>query len=157
MNKKPYRFASGNMSTGSCVLKITYDDKKYVIAKCKQGYDGLKRIENGLNAFISTGNNNPAGIYFHLYNYVKKHPHKSFKVEVLLETDNVYQLLVREQEELYNGMSDRRFMNNQTEAYIPAYDETKTAYGWIPTHAVLNFKNWMKKNKPPVKRSPKRS
>lgn len=153
MKQRPYTIASGRMIVGSCVLKITYDGKKYVIAKCKAGYDGLKRIENGLNAFIRGGTNNPEGIYFHLYNYVKKHPNKNFHVEVLLESDSAYQLLVREQQELYIGMNDRSFLNNQTKAYIPAYNDVNMAYGWIPGHAYMNFQNWLKKNKPPVKRS----
>lgn len=149
MKPKPYVFASGRMDVGSAVMKIVYDNKKYVIAKCKTAYNSLKSIENGLNAFIRGGVNNPDGIYFHFFNYIKKHPHKDFRVEVIKESDNPYELLVIEQQELYRGMFDRSFMNNQTEAYIPAYNEDNQAYGWIPAHAVLNFNNWLKKNKPP--------
>ena len=152
MKKRPYTIA-GPFQVGSCVVKITYDGKKYVIAKCKAAYDSIKRIENGLNAFIRGGNNNPDGLYFHLYNYVKKHPHKDFKVEILLESDNAYELLKREQIELNAGVNDRRFLNNQTYAYLPPYNEDNKAYGWIPPHAVLNYNNWLKKNKPPVKQS----
>lgn len=147
MKQKPYVIASGHDKHGSCVVKITYDDKKYVIVKCKQAYDALKRIENGLNAFIRGGTNNPNGLYFHLYNYVKKHPHKEFKIQILLESDNAYKLLKLEQTELDAGKTNKAFLNNQTEAYIPAYNEDNRAYGWIPPHAVLNFNNWLKKRK----------
>lgn len=156
MQAKPYVFASGNMKVGSCVAKIVYDNKKYVIVKCKLAYNSLKNIENSLNAFIRGGKNNPDGLYFHFFNYIKKHPHKDFTVKVLLESDNAYELLKLEQQELYNGLSDRSFMNNQLEAYIPAYNEDNRAYGWIPGHAVLNFRNWQAKNRPPAKKAKKK-
>lgn len=148
MKEKPYTIASGAMLTGSCVLKITYDGKKYIIVKCKEAYGSIKRIENALNGFVRGGVNNPEGLYFHFYNYIKKNPHKDFKVDVLLESDNCYELLKREQAELNAGISNKAFMNNQTIAYIPAYNDINRAYGWIPGHAVLNFNNWFKKNKP---------
>jgi hypothetical protein len=119
-----------------------------VIVKCKEAYSSLKRIENGLNSFIRGGVNNPDGLYFHLYNHVKKNPGKDFMVEILLESDNAYELLKFEQAELNKGIKDRSFLNNQTAAYIPAYNEDEKAYGWIPPHAVLNFRNWLKNNKP---------
>ena len=150
MKPKPYVRASGAMQIGSSVMKVTYDDKKYIIVKCKMAYNSLKSIENSLNAFIRGGINNPEGLYFHFFNYIKKHPHKNFKVEKLIESDNAYDLLKREQQELYNGLNDRSFMNNQVTAYIPSYNEDNKAYGWIPAHSVLNFNNWLKKNKPPV-------
>ncbi len=41
MKEKPYTIASGAMQTGQCVLKVTYDGKKYIIAKGKEGYGTL--------------------------------------------------------------------------------------------------------------------
>lgn len=152
MKQKPYVFASGAMQAGSCIVKIVYDGKKYIIVKCKMGYNSLKNIENSLNAFIRGGKNNPSGLYFHFFNYIKKHPHKNFTVKVLLESNNAYELLKLEQQELYKGINDRSFMNNQLDAYIPQYDEDNRAYGWIPGHAVLNFNNWLSRNPPPAKK-----
>lgn len=148
MKQKPYIIASGAMQVGQCVLKIIYDGKKYVIVKCKDGYQSLKRIENALNGFIRGGSNNPEGVYFHFYNYIKKNPHKDFKVDVLLESDSAYELLKLEQTELESGRNDRKFMNNQVNAYIPQWNEDTKMYGnWIPPHAVLNYNNWLKKRK----------
>jgi hypothetical protein len=147
MKPKPYTIASGAMLAGSCVLKITYDGKKYVIVKCKEAYGSLKRIENSLNAFIRGGVNNPEGLYVHLYNYVKKNPHRDFKVEILLESENCYHLLKQEQIELDRGKSNKAFLNNQVFAYIPPYNDVTRAYGWIPPHAVLNFNNWLERTK----------
>lgn len=150
MKEKPYTIASGAMQTGQCVLKITYDGKKYIIAKGKEGYATAKRIENSLNAFIRGGHNDPTGVYFHFFNYIKKNPHKDFKVEVLLESDSAYELLKLEQIELDKGKKDRKFMNNQVNAYIPEWKEDKQMYGnWIPGHAVMNYRNWFKKRPKP--------
>lgn len=146
MKPKPYVIA-GPFSVGKCVAKITYGDKKYVIVKCKEAYSSLKRIENGLNAFIRGGANNPEGIYHFFYNHIAKNPDQQFKVEILLENDSAYLLLQREQEELDNGRKNRNFMNNQTAAYIPMYNDENKAYGWIPPIDVLNFKNWLSKRK----------
>lgn len=153
MKHKPYVIASGALKTGSCIAKVTYDNKKFIIVKCKDAYGSLKRIENGLNAFIRGGINNADGLYFHLYNYVKKHPRKDFKVTILLESDNTYELLKREQVELDNGIGNKDFMNNQLSAYIPAYNDDNRSYGWIPPHAVLNFYNWFKKTNKARKRA----
>lgn len=145
MKPKPYTIASGAMLAGQCVLKITYDGKKYIIAKGKEGYATAKRIENSLNAFIRGGRNDPSSVYFHFFNYIKKHPHKEFNVEVLLESDSAYELLKREQQELDKGLTDKKFMNNQVNAYIPEWKEDLKMYGnWIPPHAVMNFRNWFK-------------
>lgn len=147
MKLKPYTIASGAMLAGSCVIKVTYDGKKYIIVKCKEAYGSLKRIENGLNAFIRGGVNNPDGLYFHFNNYIKKHPHKNFKVEILRESENAYELLKLEQIELDRGKSNKAFLNNQIFAYIPPYNPITLAYGWIPPHAVLNFNNWLERTK----------
>ena len=142
MKPKPYRIV-GSWSISMCVVKVKYNTK-YVIVKCKDSMKTLKMIENGLNAFIRGGKNNPAGFHFHMYNYVKDHPAGRFKVEYLLTTDNVYELLKREQEELDAGRDNPNMLNNQTEAYIQPYDPETDSYGWIPKNAYLNFNKWVK-------------
>ena len=145
MKEKPY-IIRGNTWCEGCVVKISYG-KVYVIAKCKSQSDALKRIENGLNAFIRGGKNNPAGIYFHLYNYVKEHPDNKFKVETLLESDSGYKLLKKEKEELDRGRLDYHFLNNQLEPLIPEYNDETDMYGWLKKNEVLNYKKWLKNNK----------
>jgi len=143
MKEKPYIIRGNTWCEGS-VVKISYG-KVYVIAKCKSQPDALKRIENGLNAFIRGGKNNLAGIYFHLYNYVKDHPDNNFKVETLLESDSGYKLLKKEKEELDKGRKDSKFLNNQLEPLIPAYNDETDTFGWLKKNEVLNYKKWLKK------------
>lgn len=142
MLAKPY-IIRGNNYAESCVVKVKYGNK-YIIVKCKSLPQGMKNLENAVNAFIRGGANNPAGMYYHLINYVKTHPGNTFKVEMILESDNAYYLLKKEQEELDLGRGNENFLNNQLQAYIPAYDEEKQAYGWIPKSSVLHFRKYIK-------------
>ena len=147
MLQKPYRIV-GSINHETCVAKVKYGDK-YVIVKCKDSMKTLKMIENGLNAFLRGGKNNPDGFHFHFYNHIKAHSGDRIKVEYLskeLEKD-AYRLLVLEQEALDAGRKDRNMLNNQTQAYIPPYDASTDLYGWIPPGAVLNFHNWLKRRK----------
>lgn len=143
MLEKPYVICGDNYAAAS-VVKIRYGNK-YVIAKCKSQPATLRNIENGLNAFIRGGKNNPAGIYCHLFDYVKEHPDNKFKVETILETENAYALLKKEQEELDAGRGNPNFLNNQLEATIPEYDESTDTFGWISKNSVLNFRKWLKR------------
>lgn len=142
MLEKPFRLV-GSVLKKACVIKLKYQEK-YVIVKVKDSMTGLKNIENGLNAFLRGGKINEGGLYFHLYKYVMEHPEGSFEVEYLLDSDNVYQLLKKEQEELDAGRSNPNMLNNQVLAYIPQYDHESGAYGWIPRNAVLNYRKWLK-------------
>lgn len=143
MLEKPYTINGNFYNDTPCVVRIEYG-KKYVIAKCKNQHTGLKVIENGLNAFVRGGKNNPTGLYFHLFNYVIKNPNNKFRVKTLLHSENAYELLKLEQQELDKGANNPNFLNNQTEAYLPAYDYDLKSYGWIPQQHVINFKKWLK-------------
>lgn len=142
MREKPYRIV-GSVLKETCVLKLKYNSR-YVIVKCKNSIIGLKTIENALNAFIRGGKNNPSGLYYYLYNYVRDHPGGKFKVEYLLDSPNAYELLKKEQEELEAGRNDPNMLNNQTQAYIPQFDPETNSYGWIPMNAYLNFHKWLR-------------
>lgn len=149
MKEKLYIIRGNNHDDQPCVVKITYGNR-YIIGKFKTQASGLKRIENAVNAFMRGGVNNPDGLYYFLLNYIKRQPDHTFKVKTLLSSDNAYELLKREQEEIEKGINDKskKFLNNQKEAYIPQYNEDNEMYGgWIPRIAVLNFKNWMKARK----------
>lgn len=151
MKEKPYRIV-GSTKHEACVVKLKYNDK-YVIVKCKNSFTTLKSIENGLNAFIRGGKNNPEGFFFYLYAYIKENPGGKIRVEYLSPEgqEDPYKLLVIEQQRLNEGLSDPNMLNNQREAHIPSYDESSGLYGWITAGAVLNFRNWKKRQKRPRK------
>lgn len=146
IKEKPYKIIGDLWSETPSIVKVAYGNK-YVIVKCKKQSSSLKSIENSLNAFIRGGVNNPEGLYYHLYNYVKEHPGNKFKVTCILETDNVYHLLKEEQDQLDNNKKNKNFLNNQVDAYIPEYDFDEKSFGWIGQNYVLNFNKWLKSRK----------
>jgi hypothetical protein len=143
MKEKPYRIV-GSAAFTKCVCKVFYGGRKFVVVKCKDSMQSLKRIENSLNAFIRGGVNDKNGLYFHLFNYVQQNPNKKFKVQYLFESENGYELLKKEQEELDKNKHNPSCLNNQIEAYVPNYNEETEMYGWITKQEVLNFRKWQK-------------
>ena len=153
MLAKPY-IIRGNNYADSCIVKVSYgmydnkaqraEPKPFVIVKCKRQSGALKNIEDSLNAFIRGGKNNPGGLYFHLFNHVKNNPDQTFVVETILESDNGYQLLKTEQMLLDECATNPLCLNNQLEAYIPAYDEDNECYGWLTRQNVMLFHKYMK-------------
>lgn len=144
MKPKPFMLRSRCLE--SSVIKITYG-KKFVIAKCKNQSGYLLTMEKDLNAFLRGGINNPEGLYFHFYNYIKKHPDLSLDYEQVIQSGNGYLLLKTEQELLDKGLLDKNFMNNQVSARIPEYNEETQMYGWITRSSVLHFQKWLKTRK----------
>lgn len=147
MLDKPYRLHADNYFEPPCVIKVQYKDC-YVIVKCKNQAVAAKTIENGLNAYIRGGKNNEGSIYYFLNEYVKNNPGGDFKITTISSpADTAYKLLQIEQLEIENGRLSTKMLNNQSEAYIPMYNEETKAYGWIPPIAVMNFHKWLKTRK----------
>ena len=153
MLQKEYILNGNNRMIFPAVVKIQYGKSgHYVIAKCKTVSTTLRMIENSLNAFIRGGKNNPGGIYYYLFNFIKDNPGLKFKVTTLVESENGYDLLVREQEELDKGIGNPLFLNNQTTSYVPAFDEEKETYGWLTKNEVMNYNRFMKSRKKSIKK-----
>lgn len=144
---KPKKFRiNGDTVCGSCVVKIEYAGK-FITAKFKRQPSGLKSIENAINAHDRGGKNNPEGIYYYFIAHVVANPGRKFKVNTLLETENGYQLLKMEQQLLDENRGNPDYLNSQTTAYIPEFDESTGMYGWLKPQEVLNFRKMIKKIK----------
>lgn len=124
------------------VVKLHYENK-YVVFKCKRLAPMLKnQIEKPLGAYIrGTSELNESNLYRFLFEYVKEHPDGKFRVEILLESDNAYELLKREQQELDAKNPD--CLNWYLQAYIPEYNSDTQLYGWIRRTEYMNFKRWL--------------
>jgi hypothetical protein len=145
MKEKPYRIV-GSAAFGKCIVKLKYGNK-FVIVKCKEAMSSMKRIENSVNAAVRGGTIDPSGLYAFLIQYVISHPDNKFKVEYK-ESDSGYELLKEEQQLLDVNKSNPACLNNQTEAYIPNYNEETGMYGWITKQELLNFRRWQKGRQP---------
>lgn len=144
MEARPYTI-NGSWDRKSTVVKLFYGKKKYVVVKSKNEFTTLKSIEKQLAAFLRGGVDNPANMYIHLFRYVKKNPGSPFKAVLVLESESGYELLKAEQTELDRGRSNPDMLNNNTEAYLPHFDEVAETYGWISKTDAMNFKKWFKK------------
>jgi len=133
---------------GSCVYKLSFNEK-YLIIKAKDHLASIQTMQKSLNQFMRNSElqRKPDNLYFHFFSYIEKAKEGEFKTEILLETDNQYDLLKEEQLQLDKGIKDKNCMNNSMQAYIPLYNEETGHFGWITRGAVLNFKKWLKNRK----------
>lgn len=131
----------------SCVYKLFCHDR-YVIIKAKDHEQSVQGIQKALNQFLRNSElqRSPTNLYYHFFTYVAKQKESKFIVEILKESENAYDLLVSEQISLNVSRKDKKCLNNNVDAYIPAFNDTTNTYGWIPKNAYLNFKKWLKSN-----------
>lgn len=146
-----------DLEVESCVYKLWYGDV-YLIVKGKTLSGSIYLIEKGYAAFIAAGGgsgNQEGGVgqhewdgvnsyYFKFYRYMHKNPGLTSKVEVLLESNNPYELLKLEQIELQKSIRDKKCLNSNLNAYIPKYRAKTKSYGWINKGYVLSFKKFVK-------------
>ena len=134
----------------NCVYRLTYGDR-YIIVKGKTLTGSIYLIEKGYANFISSWGG-PEGketdetndYYKKFYTYIFKNPKLPFKVEVLLESYNGYQLLKKEQQELNAAIRDKKCLNSNLTAYVNKYSKKTGSYGWLNKGHVLAFKKFLK-------------
>lgn len=154
-----FGIANLNQETESCLYRLYYGDK-YIVAKGKTLAGSVYLIEKGYAYFLAggggtgrttniTGKGQKEGsgkntYYRKFYSYIKKNPRLEFRIDVLLEDNNGYQLLKAEQIELNKTIRDKNQLNNNITAYIPKYRAEQKMYGWISRAHVMNFKRFLK-------------
>jgi hypothetical protein len=133
---------------GNCLYKLSFNDR-YVIVKAKDHQKSIEGIQKSLNQFMRNSElqRKPGNLYYHFFTYIEKQKEGLFQVEILLESTNAYELLKAEQTALKGAGKDKKCLNNNTEAYVPDYNEITGMYGWIQKTAVLNFRKWLKSHK----------
>lgn len=143
------------IETECCVYKLYYGDR-YVIIKGKTLAGSVFFFEKGYAAVISSGSKNRPihdiqkewedknSFYFRIYKYIHDNPKLQFRIEVLLETNNAYNLLKREEIELRASFKDKKCLNSNITSYIPKYNKKSKKYGWINRGSVLAFKKYLK-------------
>jgi len=147
-----------HIETESCVYFLSYGDK-YVIVKGKTLAGSIYLIEKGYAGFIAGGKLNMRGnghkqwegknsFYFKFYTYIKKNPGLQMRVDVIIESNDPFLLLLVEQTALQEKMRDKKCLNSNVESYIPKYIESTKSYGWIPKMDVDRFKIYLKQPTP---------
>lgn len=140
-----------NPTVGSCVYKLTYAGR-YVIVKAKDMDKSAHAIQRALNQFLreAPSQRRADNLYYHFFTYIEKTPDKEIEATLILESKSAYELLQAEYTALKAAMKDKACLNNNTDPYLPAYNDETGMYGWIPKADYLNFKKWLKRKKPSV-------
>lgn len=131
-----------------CVYKLYYGDR-YIINKCQQLAPSLYMLQNGYANYIAYEvtpfDQKKNKLYLNFYEYIKKHPDLPFRLEILMQSDNPYQILKAEQIALNKAINDKKCLNSELVIYIPKWrPETKTWGSWIKNSHMLNFKKFLK-------------
>lgn len=127
------------------LYKLQYAGK-YIYIKGKTLAGSLIILTDTLNSFNPESSRFKGHLYTHLYTHLIDNPGGRIRIEVILaaETeDQFYELLKQEQKCLDSARYDQNCLNNQTEAYIPLWNEKSGKYGWIPKTAVMNFNRYL--------------
>lgn len=135
--KIPYQNVQG------CVFKLFWGEK-YVIVKCKTFAYAKKIIEKSMFYHFKTGMND--NLYGRFFDYIKTAPFYSLRVEILAETENPYQLLIKEQLSLNEAKNDQNCLNASFDAYIPQFTQVNGKGSWINRGYYLNFMIWKKRH-----------
>lgn len=133
-----------------CVYKLFYGDK-YIVVMAKSIYRSVWSINDDLTRYY-TGVKETVkeGLYGKFCKHIVDNPGETFSFEMILVTDNAYELLKQCQLELYKGENDVNCLNTSFTPYInkdlqkPA-NKRKTHW-WINRGTYLNFCNWKRKN-----------
>lgn len=130
---------------GHCLFKLYYGNR-YIISKAKNLAGTLFLFQKGYAYFLTynyKASDSRTTPNFKIYNYIKKNPGLSLKVEVLLISDNCLELLKQEQIELTKSLKDKKCCNVNIYSYIPKYVEKTGLYNWISAEDVNSFYDWL--------------
>lgn len=134
-----------------CVYKIHYNGK-YIVVMAKSMYrsvwsinDDLERYHRGVNEKFNKNN-----LYSKFYDHVLNSPKSKFTFEMILISNNAYQLLKHSQIELDRGKQEGNCLNTYFSPYInrdlqKPLRNRKTNW-WVNRGSYLNFCNWRKKH-----------
>lgn len=128
------------------VYKLSYAGK-YIYIKGKSLAGSLIILTDTMKSFNNKNSERFKGhLYTHLYNHIGDYPGNRFTIKIIATADDeqsFYNLLKEEQMVLDAARYDTDCLNNQTEAYIPQYNDSTGMYGWLPKSAVMNFKKYL--------------
>lgn len=132
-----------NTDTFKYVVKIKVGDRFYIGRSV-----GFKFLSDEMRK-VYADYNYRAGVYEnHLYYPIVKYMHTSgietAEVEVLFKSENGYEVLKEELNQLIKNFTKKRCLNANNVPYIPKEFTTKTKSKWLTQNEWLNFKKLIK-------------
>lgn len=124
------------------VYKIWYAEK-YVIVAGKMLARSIENINVSLHRFFkdTPSGRNPNDMYYNFYCHVDEYPFKQFIIEILSDTESVYEYLKSWHLELEKGKTDVKCLNLYFEPYIPKSTQRKRG-SWLNRGSYLNYMKW---------------
>jgi len=139
------------VDTEECVYKLFYGDK-YVVVMAKLLWRSIDSINQDLERYhIGVPKTVKEGLYGRFCQYVVDNPGLKFRFEILLVSENPYQLLKCCQIELDKSKEDSNCLSTNTEPYLSYRIQTPPFYMrgkaqvekyWINRGYYLNFRKW---------------
>lgn len=128
------------------IYKIWYADK-YVTVAGKTFVRSIENINVSLHRFFkdTPSGRNPNDVYYNFYCHVDDNPFQQFRIEILLDTENVYEYLKSWHLELLKGQGDTQCLNLYFEPYIPKSTQRKKG-SWLNRGSYLNYMKWKQKS-----------
>lgn len=127
--------------TKPCVVKIIFGNR-YIITKSKDIKTTLGIFRHNLKLHERYGNTKIDNLYYHAVRYITRQKIEEANIELIIESDNQYEILKTEQTKLDECCQDKNCLNNNFEVYIPEWNEDKEKYGWLDKIPVMNFNKW---------------
>lgn len=109
-------------------------------------FRSVQNLNTGLMYFFKNTKKgrNPNDLYYNFYNHVADNPFNKFKIDLILVSDNPYELLKAEYLSLEAGIKENQCLNANKEPYVPQYTQVNGKKSWINRGFYLNFMDWKK-------------
>ena len=128
-----FNLPESNSNNDTPVVFKLYYGEKYIIHKGKYLAASIKILERNCGYYIAYNHDKKDNVDYYeaFYNYVKKNPNLTFRVEVIKHDIDAFEILKTEHILLNNSIRDKNCKNNNLTPYIPKFNEKTGMYNWI--------------------------
>ncbi len=131
-----------------CVYKLWYAEK-YIVIKCRTLARSCENLNTNIEYYFKNigKDKHQKDNYLQFYQHIHQNNQGKFKIEVLLQSNNPYQLLMSEQLALDEVIDDENCLNIIFDAYVPDNTQRNGKKSWINRGYYLNFCIWRRKHR----------
>jgi|688.fasta_scaffold1028970_2 hypothetical protein len=126
-----------------CLVKITAGNR-FLIVKTKNLAWLFTELNKMQKKYVAQGVNK-TNTYLPLIEHLYRRKLNEVSTEVLLHTENGYDILKMELELLREHYGTERCLNINSEPYIPAWNPKEKSFNWLTQNQLLNYYKLVKK------------
>lgn len=123
------------------VYKFYYGEA-FLICKSKSLSGGIYQLQKMYGYYIAydhTPHDDIGNYNAQFYEYIKRNPDLKFRVEVILQSESAYDLLIAEQNALDQYGRNKKCKNSNVDAYVNKFNEKTGMYNWMSADDVERF------------------